>query len=95
MKKIWKFSFETTDFFTLDMPIGAEILNVDLQYNNPCMWAMCDPDAEKETRRFCVYGTSHPVYHPTDKKYIGTYQLMGGSLVLHLFEEINKPNIAV
>ena len=90
-KTIWKFLFETTDFFTLDLPVGAEILAVALQRGQPCIWVLCDPKAGKETRIFVVYGTGHPIYHCSDKKYIGTYQLSGNGLVFHLFEEINEP----
>ena len=86
MKTIWKFELETTDVFIVDMPIGAEILTVQEQYGKPCLWAVVDDDVEKERRAFCIHGTGHPVESPEVKKYIGTYQLMEGALIFHVFE---------
>lgn len=87
-KSIWKFGLETTDNQEIEMPIGAEILTVQTQHEQPCLWALVHPSAEKEIRHFEVFGTGHEVSYPTgtDRKYIGTYQLHGGSLVFHVFE---------
>lgn len=86
MKTIWKFPLITTDINTIDMPIGAEILTVQEQYGKPCLWAVVDDDVEKERRVFAIYGAGHSVSVVTDKKYIGTYQLMEGALIFHVFE---------
>ena len=87
-KTIWKFELETTDNQTLKMPVGAEILTVQTQSDKPCLWALVDPNAEKEGRFIEIFGTGHPVGYDMgiDRKYIGTYQLHGGSLVFHVFE---------
>lgn len=49
-KTIWKFELETTGNQTLKMPIGAEILSVQTQFDKPCLWALVEPNAEKEDR---------------------------------------------
>ena len=87
VQTIWKFPIETTDFQNLVMPKGAKVLCVQIQDDNPFIWAMVDPSAEKEERSFLVLGTGHPVQtEDLNLDYIGTYQLKNGLLVFHLFE---------
>lgn len=86
MKTIWKYELETLDLFGLDMPCGAEVLTVQMQNGKPCLWVLVDPSKYKENRTFAIHGTGHGVSNAENKKYIGTYQLMGGELVFHLFE---------
>lgn len=86
MKTIWKFPVEVAgDFFCVPMPAEASVLSVQLQNDKPVMWALVDTEAPVVTRTFAVYGTGHPV-HPGFKRFIGTYQALGGRLVFHLFE---------
>lgn len=86
MRQIWKFQLETTDLQSVEMPDGAKVLTVQVQHGTPCIWAECDTEAEKEKRWFRTFGTGHPM---PDKpgEYIGTYQLNGGDLVFHVFDE--------
>lgn len=89
MKKLLcRFPFDTTDNFTLKMPEGAEILSVQTQDEQPCLWALVDPNAKKENRMFCVYGVGREVNMDDTLEFIGTYQLQGisGTLVFHIFE---------
>lgn len=90
-KSIWKFQLETTDYQTISMPKDAEILTVQTQGDTPCVWALVNPEAEKEDRNFEVFGTGHKV--PVDmgvmREYVATYQLQGGSLIFHVFERTN------
>lgn len=91
MKTIWKFPLQTTDQQSLEMPESAEILSVQVQGETPCLWALVDPQAIRLTRVFETFGTGHPV--PVDaghirRKFIGTYQLLSGALVFHVFERI-------
>ena len=87
-KTIWKFELKTTDTQKLEMPVGAEILTVQAQNERPCLWALVDPTEKKETRLFDIFGTGHPIHCDMSigRRYIGTYQLNGGSLVFHVFE---------
>ena len=73
------------------MPRSARILDVQVQHGEVCIWALVDPDEGNETRHFSVFGTGHEI-HDSDHAYIyiGTFQLEGGALVFHLFEDI-KP----
>lgn len=84
MKTIWKYTLQPD--ITLEMPVGAEVLSVREQGDEICMWALVEPDAEKEERRFMGFGTGHDVPGGILKKFIGTAHLHGGRMVFHVFE---------
>lgn len=86
--RIWKYSFEVEDEFTVRMPRGAQILSVQPQYNEVCLWALVNSENELEDRKFFVRGTGHPI-DLSDGHYVGTFQLLGGTFVGHLFVEWN------
>ncbi len=69
------------------MPKGAEILKLDIQKEQLCLWALVNPEKEKVTRTFITYGTGHKVVNSDILEYIDTYQLYGGDLIFHLFEK--------
>ncbi len=82
-KTIWKFTLHPG--FAVSMPVGAEVLHAAGQGDEVCIWALVDPTAPKERRRFDVYGTGHPM--PADPgRYVGTAHL-SGPLVFHVFED--------
>ena len=88
MKTIWKYQLETTDYQKVEMPKGAEILTVQEQYSKPTLWVLVDDEIEEvEQRVINIYGTGDNM-KPTSRKYIGTYQLMEGRLVFHVFEQL-------
>ncbi len=87
MKSIWKFQLETIDKQELLMPIEAEVLTIQVQNEILCLWALVNTDANKEVRVFEIFGTGNPVNNE-NKKYIGSYQLMKGAFVGHVFESI-------
>lgn len=89
MKRIFKYRLETTDEQTIAMPKGAEILSLQAQNGIPCIWAMVDAsEPVKVNRYFEIIGTGHPINGDAQGKFIGTYQLMGGLQVYHVFERI-------
>ncbi len=65
---------------------GAVILTIQVvQHGEVVMWALIDDSKPTMTREFLLVGTGQPM--PTDTlDYIGTVQLEGGALILHLFE---------
>jgi hypothetical protein len=86
-KTIWKYALEITDAPTfLSVPKDAEILCIQLQNGVPRVWMLCNPDAPPETRAFSCVGTGHPMAAGYKGSYVGTVQMMGGSLVWHFFE---------
>ena len=84
-KTVWKYPASFGGSWTQLMPVGAKVLSVQTQGNRLQIWALVDPHAPAETREFATYGTGQPM--PDDPgQFIGTYQLDGGGLIFHLFE---------
>ena len=90
-KSIWKYQLEITDSQTIKMPKGAEILSVQTQNQEVCLWALVVPNNEKEDRYIEIFGTGHNVYCDMgiDRKFIGTAQTLDGRLVWHIFERVS------
>ena len=87
MTTIWKITLSVLDWQEHELPVGAEILCVQVQHGKPQMWVKCSPHGGKvEPREFRIYGTGHMLAEMTNHKYIGTFQLDGGAFVGHLFE---------
>jgi hypothetical protein len=85
-KTIWKFEL-SLEHPNIEMPAGAQILHIATQRETPCIWALVNPKAPTMTRYLRVYGTGHPM--PNDPgAYLGTFQLHGGSLIFHVFENV-------
>lgn len=73
------------------MPMGTKILTVQSQGDSPCLWTLVNTDNKRETRNFRIYATGQDIDWPLEHlQYIGTFQLYGGSLVWHVFEEIDS-----
>lgn len=85
-KSIWKFPLEITDVQQIEMPADAEILTIQTQDGQPCIWALVSLNAPKKKVAFEIFGTGHPVPENAKRRYVGTYQLSGGALVFHCFE---------
>lgn len=83
---VWKFPIPIADEFSLTMPRDAELLFVATQKETGCLWArvITDDRVSLVERRFLLRGTGHPV--DLDAKYVGSFILLGGDLVFHLFE---------
>lgn len=82
-KTIWKFPLAITDEQTVEMPRFANILRVDMQGDQCCLWALVNPDNQKEGRTLQIYGTGHPIPERPGV-YRGTF--MTRDLVFHVFE---------
>ena len=83
-RAIWKYPLTE---YELSMPIGAQILDIREQNGTGCLWALVNPDAEKDVRRFLVYGTGHSIKDAERMTYRGTFHIDDGALVFHVFEE--------
>ncbi len=85
--KIFKYELRVDDIQFVSMPKGAKLLTVQAQQDIPCVWALVDPNAEKEDRKIYMWGTGHDASGVKDMCYIGTFQMYGGDLVFHTFTE--------
>lgn len=81
--RIWKYPFEIADRFVLQLPQGARVLSVELQDEQPCLWAMVNAESTEELRRFALVGTGHLLPNGIST-YIATFQQP--PFVWHLFE---------
>lgn len=86
---VWKFQFEITDTFTIDMPDGARVLHVGLQGDTPTIWCLVNPEAGPCPVAFILRGTGQPFEESLARAcvHVGTFQMAGGQLVFHLFTE--------
>ena len=85
--RIFKYPIKPGDYVEIEMPIGAQVLDVQVQHNQPCLWALVDPELPKEKRYFRFAGTGHPIKEDLSQlSHIGSFQLLEGALVFHLFE---------
>lgn len=65
------------------LPLFAKVLCVQEQRGEICLWASVTPDGDIQERTFDVAVTGG---HAPTGEYVGTVQLHGGDLVLHVFE---------
>lgn len=88
---IWKFILPIEDRSVIEMPTNSQILTVQMQGNDICIWALVYPNHAKVEHTFEMFGTGHPVYNDMgiERKYIGTVQMFGGDLVYHIFERLD------
>jgi hypothetical protein len=87
VKAIWKFPLQLTNRQTIAMPPSAEVLCVQPQNGRPCLWALVhDIDVPAYDRTFSMYVTGE-IWGAITGEYVGTFQLNGGELVFHIFEE--------
>lgn len=81
MRTIWKFPLQITDRQNVNLPPNAQLLDVQVQDRQPCLWAMLDPEEPRESREIQIFGTGHPA---TDAgTYVATFQYK--FLVFHVF----------
>ena len=84
--RIWKVTFRLEDVQRFELPKGAKLLTMQCQNGMPCIWFEVDEKEDAtESRIFTTYGTGNPM--PDEPgNYIGTYQVMQGQLVFHVYE---------
>jgi len=84
--RIYKYPVPIADNFIIEMPLQAQILSFQAQYDVLNLWAAVWPNSSLEERKFSIIGTGHDIDMDYVKKFIGTVQVMSGKFVWHLFE---------
>lgn len=91
-RRIFKYPLLAEDLQTVHLPRDAQLLALQVQHEQPCIWALVDADAPTEPWHIRIIGTGHPVDEPDmpyasalGGYYLGTFQLEGGALVFHAF----------
>lgn len=90
MRTVWKYPlpFPPKDIFSLDIPHGATPVRVEVQHGQPCLWVLVpDTGAPKVACRFAIVGTGHPAPESADGYYVGSFHLLDGNFVGHLFTD--------
>lgn len=87
-KMIYRYALQVDDFPEIIMPRGAQVLSVAPDRGGQVqidLWALVDPTAPLEPRKFCVIGTGNLIR--TDLgRFIGTVSLLKGNFIGHVFE---------
>ncbi len=96
MKRIYKYKLEIRDIQDVFLPIDCEMLSVQVNHGQPCLWALVPGESgvpEQPRTIYCI-GTGHNILIPLGK-FLGTVQMMGGPTesdkniyVFHFFEAI-------
>lgn len=87
MKRVYKYPLpKLGDWISMQMPLGAEPLCVQMQNGHPCIWARVDVGAPPTTHHFRIAGTGHNLGSNVGR-YLGTFQMHDGALVFHVFTE--------
>jgi hypothetical protein len=92
MKTIHKYPVPIDrDYFDLELPEGAEILTVQVQRDQVCLWCTVNTERARQFKHtFRLAGTGHELDNDELLKYIGTFQLNQGWVIGHLFEVLGK-----
>jgi hypothetical protein len=85
VKTIYKYELAVTDEQVVDLPLGGEVLSLQVQHGKPCLWVYVDPSQPSRPCRIITKGTGHPADDVADTTFLGTYQLRDGALVFHAF----------
>lgn len=84
--KIYKYKLSVRDEQIISLPEGYKILYIAVQYDDPCIWALVDPTNQPVDVKFITYGTGYEIDETEFLDYIGSYQLMNGRFVYHVFK---------
>ena len=89
MKKIYKYKLLTTST-TLDLPLNGNVIKVDVQNDEVCIWVLFHEEDEKNTepRKFQIVGTGEPFDAEHRLMYLDSVQQ--GPFVWHIFEEYDQ-----
>ena len=70
----------------IQLPQFTQVLTVQMQDDDMCLWARVNITKPLNTRVFDVVGTGHAMSDDPRLLYVATVQMAGGALVWHVFE---------
>jgi len=90
MKVIYKYNIVIADEPIVAMPKGAQILSIQEQNSYFWIWALVNPDAPEESRKFKIFGTGESRIDSAfdNLRHVATVREKNRPLVWHIFEEI-------
>ena len=87
MKTIWKFPLKMVENQSVEMPSDAKILSVQIQFEEPMMWCLVEPDKPKIFREIRIIGTGNEIERQFEGIYIDTIKVSGGNYIFHIFDQ--------
>ena len=81
--------FVNNDVCSIRLPMDAEVLCCQMQYNNTlCIWYKWSGahNTKTVTRVFQIVGTGHNFSDNNKMQYISTVQIDNGAFIFHVFE---------
>ncbi len=90
MNTIYKYPLIQAGEQTIHSHQDAEFLDVQVQHDEACLWAVVDPSKASCIYTIRIYGTGHMI-HEKYLQHLGTFQLMGGQFVGHVFLQLPVP----
>lgn len=84
--RIHKYPLRVTDVVRLQMPKGAKPLCAQTQHGEPYLWAAVDADAPNVEHIINIAGTGHERSDISVGQYVGSFQMLEGALVFHVFD---------
>ena len=91
MKTIYKYTLTTHEKQIVPMPKDALILTASDQGSEVCVWVEVETENGLYPRMIEVFPTGGeiPTNMGTERTYLGTAKLMGGSLIFHIYERLS------
>lgn len=86
VERIYKYPLPVGDWVSVNMPVGAEPLTVQVQHGRPFLWARVTIDKPPALQFFRTAGTGHDLGSNVGR-HIGSFQLSDGDLMFHVFAE--------
>lgn len=93
MMTIWKFPITNLDGTTIQVPFNGamkfdeQVLYCAVQGGTPCIWVAVDSEEATRPIRVVVYGTGHDMSRAGALKHVGSFMLLDGAFVGHVFAE--------
>lgn len=89
MKTIYKYQIPTARKFDLDLPDDYKILSVQIQNEEPVMWALIDTENRIKKEYFQLILTGSNINNVENLSYIDSFQVSryDGIFIFHLFKD--------
>ncbi len=96
MQSVWKYAIPVESSLSITVPLGARPLCVQMQGETPTLWMLVEPENSPCSCTVRVVGTGHTAEGLYVDDYAGTFQLMDGALVFHVFvDQATQPIAAL
>lgn len=85
MRRVFKYQLLTVTEQSVSIPGLVQALHIDVQSGTVCMWCLVDDAKPTQAYTVITHGTGHNADDTTDAQYVGSYMLLNGQFVGHVF----------